>query len=271
LQTYKKKILLLTGDLLKHQFVALNILKKFQNAKIIFEKYPKETYKNYTKKNNRVISKHFENVDKYENFFFLKTIKKNTDFIKKNTLATTLKGKLESKKLLNIIKKYSPELIIINATSLITEKLLSLSKNVINIHAGLMPYYRGSGCNVWTFFNQELEYTGVTIHFVDDQIDGGKIILQGVTKFCLNDNTHSVGCKNAILASKLAIKSIAHMLKYPKYKGIKIRSKKTKIYYKKHFNHKTIEKINRLVKEGLVKNFIKKKIKKVKIISKLNI
>ena len=59
------------------------------------------------------------------------------------------------------------------------KKLINLYKNkIINVHAGLIPYYRGTGCNVWTFYNKKLEYTGMTVHFVNERIDDGKIICQ---------------------------------------------------------------------------------------------
>ena len=108
-------------------------------------------------------------------------------------------------------------MIIVNATSILKENFLHNFKNkIINIHAGLLPYYKGTGCNVWTFYNQELEYTGVSIHFVNKKIDDGNIITQKQSLFIKDDNTHSIGCKNAILGAKLAIKSIKFLIKKSK-------------------------------------------------------
>ena len=97
---------------------------------------------------------------------------------------------------MNKIKKVRPDLIVLNATSILSKKFIKSFKGIIiNIHAGLIPYYRGAGCNVWTFYNKELEYTGVTIHFVNELIDDGKIILQSQSKFIKTDNTHTIGAK----------------------------------------------------------------------------
>lgn len=47
----------------------------------------------------------------------------------------------------------------------------------INVHTSLLPKYRGTSPIFWAIKNGERE-TGVTIHFVDEGIDTGDIILQ---------------------------------------------------------------------------------------------
>ena len=164
----------------------------------------------------------------------LKILYKNKKYLNKKTIFKVNKGKINSNYFLNKIKKVRPDLIVLNATSILSKKFIkSFKGRIINIHAGLIPYYRGAGCNVWTFYNKELQYTGVTIHFVNEQIDGGKIILQSQSKFIKTDNTHTIGCKNAKLSAKLSIEAIKYLQKNPKYKGKKIFSKKVIFSIKK--------------------------------------
>ncbi len=47
----------------------------------------------------------------------------------------------------------------------------------INCHAGLLPFYRGRSVLNWALINDEPEF-GVTVHFIDEGIDTGDIILQ---------------------------------------------------------------------------------------------
>jgi methionyl-tRNA formyltransferase len=47
----------------------------------------------------------------------------------------------------------------------------------INCHAGKLPYYRGRNVLNWVLINDEKEF-GVTVHYVDEGIDTGDIILQ---------------------------------------------------------------------------------------------
>lgn len=264
----KNKILIISGNLLKHKHVAIKILKKYKNSNIIFEKYPKIISRNYSKAKSTLITNHFKKVQFYEKKFFQKFYKKNINFLNKKTLFSVSKGSINNLKVLKEIKKINPKIIILNATSIIKKNFIKMYKNkLINIHAGIMPYYRGTGCNVWTFYNQELEYTGVTIHFINKDVDGGNIISQAQSDFKSYDNTHTIGCKNAMLSTKLVSQVIDYLIKHPKYKGKKIKSKKNKIYYKKDFNKNIIQKVEKLIKDGMVKKYLnyKKKIKLVKL------
>ncbi|REE01641.1 methionyl-tRNA formyltransferase [Marinoscillum furvescens] len=49
--------------------------------------------------------------------------------------------------------------------------------NTINCHAGKLPFYRGRNILNWALINNESEF-GITVHFVDEGIDTGDIILQ---------------------------------------------------------------------------------------------
>jgi len=51
------------------------------------------------------------------------------------------------------------------------------SNGIINCHAGKLPLYRGRNILNWALINDEKEF-GVTVHYVDDGIDTGDIILQ---------------------------------------------------------------------------------------------
>lgn len=51
------------------------------------------------------------------------------------------------------------------------------SQGVINCHAGKLPFYRGRNILNWALINDEKEF-GITVHYVDEGIDTGDIILQ---------------------------------------------------------------------------------------------
>jgi methionyl-tRNA formyltransferase len=47
----------------------------------------------------------------------------------------------------------------------------------INCHAGKLPFYRGRNILNWVLINDEKEF-GITVHYIDEGIDTGDIILQ---------------------------------------------------------------------------------------------
>lgn len=62
------------------------------------------------------------------------------------------------------------------------KKLLSIAPlGVVNIHPSFLPYYRGRVPTAWAILNGEKEI-GVTIHYVDEHIDSGDIIVQKKVK-----------------------------------------------------------------------------------------
>jgi SAM-dependent methyltransferase len=79
----------------------------------------------------------------------------------------------------NFFLKLNPDLIVTNGCALIPSKVVStinkLGINIINLHNGICPRYRGSG-NIWSIYEMNFEKIGVTIHYLDSGIDTGKII-----------------------------------------------------------------------------------------------
>ena len=59
--------------------------------------------------------------------------------------------------------------------------------SIINYHAGKLPFYRGRNILNWALINDEKEF-GLTVHYVDEGIDTGDIILQKTYKITDNDN-----------------------------------------------------------------------------------
>jgi methionyl-tRNA formyltransferase len=66
--------------------------------------------------------------------------------------------------------------------------LLELTPDgMINCHAGKLPLYRGRNILNWALINDEKEF-GITVHYVDEGIDTGDIILQETYPISDEDN-----------------------------------------------------------------------------------
>ena len=72
---------------------------------------------------------------------------------------------------LDLIVSYS-------APSIFNEELLNIPKDgCINLHCSYLPQYSGILPSFWVLYHDEKE-TGVTIHYMDNMIDNGKILAQ---------------------------------------------------------------------------------------------
>ena len=57
------------------------------------------------------------------------------------------------------------------------EFIKSFKGKIINIHPSLLPKYKGLNTHYRVLENNE-KFTGCSVHFVNEKLDGGKIILQ---------------------------------------------------------------------------------------------
>ncbi|NPA38097.1 MAG: methionyl-tRNA formyltransferase [Chlorobi bacterium] len=76
-----------------------------------------------------------------------------------------------------------------------------------NLHASLLPQYRGAAPINWAVMNGEKE-TGVTTFFLRHEIDTGNIILQEKIEIGPDDNAGIVHDKLMILGAKLVLKTV---------------------------------------------------------------
>ena len=87
----------------------------------------------------------------------------------------------------------------------------SFKGKIINIHPSLLPKYKGLNTHKRVLENNE-KNTGCSVHFVNEKLDGGKIILQKKIKIFKKDDLKSL--KNRVLKEeyKLYPKSIIKIL-----------------------------------------------------------
>ena len=81
--------------------------------------------------------------------------------------------------IINILNKYEPDLVVLAGfMRILSELFVNKYKNkLINIHPSLLPKYKGLDTHRKVLENQD-EYHGVTVHFVDNTLDGGPILAQ---------------------------------------------------------------------------------------------
>ena len=80
-----------------------------------------------------------------------------------------------------LIEKFKPKIVIVNGTRILNRATLAkLNATVINTHQGITPGYRGAHGAYWALAQNDPSHCGVTVHLVDEGIDTGNIIAQGI-------------------------------------------------------------------------------------------
>jgi methionyl-tRNA formyltransferase len=107
------------------------------------------------------------------------------------------------------VRGLSPELIVVVAFGqILPPGLLELPRfGCINVHASLLPKYRGAAPIQWALLNDERE-TGVTIMKMDAGLDTGDILAQEATPIYPEDNAQTLHERLAQLGAGLLVKTI---------------------------------------------------------------
>jgi methionyl-tRNA formyltransferase len=80
-------------------------------------------------------------------------------------------------------------------------------KGTINVHASLLPKYRGAAPINWAIINGETE-TGISIITVAEKMDAGKIITQTKTDIAPNETSGELHDRLAQLAAPLLLRTL---------------------------------------------------------------
>jgi methionyl-tRNA formyltransferase len=110
---------------------------------------------------------------------------------------------------MSYIEKYTPDFIVVVAFGhIIPKNILTISKiATINVHASLLPKYRGPAPIQWAIINEEKE-TGVTTMLMDEGMDTGDILLSSKLKIRPDDTSDTLHGRLADLGANLLIQTL---------------------------------------------------------------
>lgn len=107
------------------------------------------------------------------------------------------------------LRAYEPELIVVVAFGqFVTKKIREMPKyGCINVHASLLPKYRGAGPIQWAVINGEKE-SGVTTMYMCREIDKGDMLLKDTVTLDPKETGDSLHDKLSMMGGPLLLKTI---------------------------------------------------------------
>jgi len=117
--------------------------------------------------------------------------------------------RLDDPLFLDELSSLKPDMIIVVAYGkILPPKVLGLPPHgCINVHASLLPKYRGAAPIQWAIIHGEKE-TGITTMMMDEGLDTGDILLQEETVIYDGDNSETLGKRLADIGGSLLIRTI---------------------------------------------------------------
>lgn len=122
-------------------------------------------------------------------------------------------GKETSNKILELTKGKVDLIVLAGYLSILDGEILKEFKDkIINIHPSLIPSFCGDkmyGMHVHNAVRASgVRFTGCTVHFVNEEVDGGAIILQEVVPVYFNDTAEDIQKRVLVEEHKLLPKAI---------------------------------------------------------------
>jgi len=115
---------------------------------------------------------------------------------------------LKAPEFLQDITDLKPDLIVVVAFQILPEAIFTLPPfGSFNLHASLLPRYRGAAPIHWALLNGDQE-TGVTTFFLKRRVDTGNIIFQSKTAIDPEDTLETLYAKLRDLGAKLVLKTV---------------------------------------------------------------
>jgi len=113
------------------------------------------------------------------------------------------------------LKQYTnlkPDLGIVVAFRMLPKVVWNLPPlGTFNLHASLLPLYRGAAPINWAIINGDTE-TGVTTFFLDEKIDTGKIILQKSVVITENESAGTLHDKLMYMGADMVLESVEKII-----------------------------------------------------------
>lgn len=120
----------------------------------------------------------------------------------------SLKNGEDAEMTMKVLNELSPDLIIVVAYGKILPKaILDLPKFCINVHASLLPKYRGAGPIQWSVLNGE-KITGVTTMLMAEGLDTGDMLISSSVEIGENETASELHDRLSELGAKVLLDTI---------------------------------------------------------------
>jgi methionyl-tRNA formyltransferase len=130
-------------------------------------------------------------------------------YIENGDIDTLEVNDINTEEVKNFVLSKSPQLIVVSGTPLLKKRLVrAFEGKIINLHPGFAPQYRGRYGSFWPIYNHEPELVGATVHYLDEGVDTGAILIQHQVDYDPTDTLKTITYKQHKVGGDLLIKCL---------------------------------------------------------------
>ena len=129
-------------------------------------------------------------------------------FAKENDLNLFQSSTLKSDEFHNQLSVLNPDVFVVVAFQILPKSLIDLPKfGALNLHASLLPKYRGAGPIQWSLMNGD-KTSGITVFQIMPSVDTGDILLQEKMDIFPYDNMLTLGTRLSTIGANLVVNAL---------------------------------------------------------------
>lgn len=128
---------------------------------------------------------------------------------KRNNMNCICTADINKREIVQQIKSANPDLIIsVSMNQIVKKQILEVPpRRCVNVHCAPLPRYGGMSPYVWALANNE-DHSAATIHYMDEGLDTGDIIIQEKVMVVKNDSAFALFYRCCRRASALLVKIV---------------------------------------------------------------
>lgn len=136
--------------------------------------------------------------------------------------------RLKDEDFIEELRSYQANLFIVVAFRMLPEVIWDMPEiGTFNLHASLLPQYRGAAPINWAIINGETQ-TGITTFFIEHKIDTGDILMSETVDILPSDNASSLHDRLMQKGAELVLKTVTNIERgtiesQPQPKGVKLK------------------------------------------------
>ncbi|RIV24682.1 hypothetical protein D2Q93_06250 [Alicyclobacillaceae bacterium I2511] len=196
-----KRIAILCSDDAHHKYLISYFRSKFNVLSVVIEPGKKQRerslknrrYKDYAYSQYHYLRRSLLGLNAYRRAYFHNHSPELGE--------VTYVDSINDPKVETVLSNANPDVTVVMGTSILSKKILKVAgPNIINVHGGYLPYYRGNHCFFFAVYERAFDRIGSTIHFVDEGIDTGQIIEIVEPSIYPDDKPESLYCRAELIA-----------------------------------------------------------------------
>lgn len=201
------KIVILTTETAHHTYFTREIIKVFQVEKVLVEF-----------KGNNPSFETFHPYEKLRDDYEKEVFFNGKDVCLEDICPVIKVDSVNNSNSLTYLQEAKPEIIVVFGTKKICSDLIQVCpEGIVNLHGGNPQEYRCLDSHLWAIYHEDFDNLITTLHRVNEELDDGDIISQGVIEMKSDVQLHELRRYNTENCIELTLSAVDMYKKHKKF------------------------------------------------------